>query len=602
MSQELYPRANHEDTPTPESVDAARDALKKAQDHLEQLNEELIKEGLSPEVAKKAEDKEVASLLEHISHEPTADDDSRAEVAQLAFTEINQQGLQPDTAMAVVDAINNGGQTDSITEAFQKAEESGVDTTSALEDIVTIVDQTRATSDLSERPAETETTSEREAIIESDPEYVKRLVSLCDWDYESDRPVINQDKLQKKIKNQEFFAGIEAVETVKHIDKCKDEELREIYYTTRFDCTEDIKQCDARIAKLEATLSSATSVDQKSKIQKIIEKQNTGREWLQAKHGTVDKSTAEREISKRIFDRSMQNNQADMMNAQKVLEKVINDRRELNRYPWTMPEASRISPENMRDIKYLYEMLIEHKSTEWDVGLIRVPGKSDEEKRFLKERGIIDNKRYGDEFAKSELRKAGIFFVNKVGDGEQPVLDGVIFDDEGRLSPGEHSMLTQSQFKRVYEYQQARGMGIGDLDPDDVVMDMIMADRVRGTRAYNIYSCERINKYGDASSLFVDGNGEPLYGAFGGVVDVDKNRLRITAIQANLINGNKKYPGTSEMHDKTAWDQRYMTAAEYVKYVYAPMPTKEQIFRALQVNGATEREKAWTGAPLSGEV
>lgn len=173
-------------------------------------------------------------------------------------------------------------------------------------------------------------------------------------------------------------------------------------------------------------------------------------------------------------------------------------------------------------------------------------------------------------------------------------LFGLSFD------PSRKALLTKEQFKEVYDYQQKYGYGIGDLDPDDVVMDMIAADSVRGTRRYNISGAERINKYGETSSLFVGNDGTPLPGSFGGSVVIEGKMYRLSVVQADLINGDKNYPGVSEMYDdiSVAWDQRYMTASQYVKHMYAPPPTSEDAFYAIKGGSPTIREMKWLGVDV----
>lgn len=152
----------------------------------------------------------------------------------------------------------------------------------------------------------------------------------------------------------------------------------------------------------------------------------------------------------------------------------------------------------------------------------------------------------------------------------------------------------------MYNFQQREGYGIGDLDPDDVVMDMIAADQVRNTRGYNLVGVERINKYGNTSSLFVDNEGDTLPESFGGCFEIDGKQYRLSSVQADLINGHRDFPGVSEMYQSScvAWDQRYMTASQYVRYIYSPLPTPKEAFHAIKEGSSTKRERDWLGTPL----
>ena len=289
------------------------------------------------------------------------------------------------------------------------------------------------------------------------------------------------------------------------------------------------------------------------------------------------------------------------LRAPEELERAVSDRIAADRYPWTMPGAEKVDPKKIENMLKYYRILIEHQafgdSTEDEV---RIPGLMPDEIASLEHRGVTPVRGHN-VFSREDLRRAGVFFVNTVGEGEQPIFGEVITDREGRFDPRKKAFLTEEEFKRVYNFQQREGYGIGDLDPDDVVMDMIAADQVRNTRGYNLVGVERISKYGNTSSLFVDNEGDTLPESFGGWFEIDEKQYRLSSVQTNLINGHRDFPGVSEMYQssRVAWDQRYMTASQYVRYIYSPLPTPKEAFHAIKGGSSTKRERDWLGTPLS---
>lgn len=281
------------------------------------------------------------------------------------------------------------------------------------------------------------------------------------------------------------------------------------------------------------------------------------------------------------------------------LQRAIQERIESNRYPWTMPNADRIPSRVMETMKELHEIMISRKGYDRSsihADEVRVSGVFDLAgvSIDIDVKPIFDNY-----YSRKQLMDSGLYFVNTVGEAEQKILDCTIENADGVMVDfGKRALLSEDELKTIYEYQQEHGYGIDGADPDDVVMDMIVADRIRTGRDHNLElgTVERIHKYGATSSPFLEMEGQALPGTFGGIVKLNGISHRLTSVQAVLINGDPRYPGLSEMpSSRTMHDQRYLTAGDYVKYIYIPPPTEEEAFSAIKQGGFTSRELGWTG-------
>ncbi len=297
-----------------------------------------------------------------------------------------------------------------------------------------------------------------------------------------------------------------------------------------------------------------------------------------------------------------------------ALEQRVQKRIEADRYPWTMPNIE-IPADTLEGIKTVHEiMTVAHNEPE-STDKFRIPIPMYNEGRYapddeilLQKSGISTHGR-GLDYTRGELQDAGVFFINRVGAGEQPILGVPIpdLDSEGGVfNVSERTFLTREEFEKVYEYQQEHGYGIGGLDASDVQLDMLVfavrPEQRRPTTHKDYGFGSRENKYGIARSPFVDSGVEISSGvepsveddAFGG----GHAERRINTMSLHIMNGHPDYPGLSEMFDPVTadHDQRYMSPGEYTRMYYHSLPNSEQVLRSMQTGIPTARERAWVGA------
>lgn len=300
---------------------------------------------------------------------------------------------------------------------------------------------------------------------------------------------------------------------------------------------------------------------------------------------------------------------AELSEQEKIaVEKIADDRIDADRFPWTMPKSE--LPKALIEIyKAYYDSLtrvVEPKPDDvFHVGPPMSGGGYDAaDLALFKEAGISSA---GINFKRKDLQAAGIFFVNRIGAGEQPILGVPIPDPEsegGFFNVQDRSFLTREEFDKVYTWQQANGYGVGEYDPVDVQLDMFMSlmhTRKRGNINMRGGSSGRESKYGEPHSPYVDLGFKVEFGVGGDAVDPDgafgRGHRRINTMSLHMINGHPDYPGTSEMFDDATSqpDQRYMTPGEFVKLLYQPLPTKEEALLAVTHNLQTWREREWVG-------
>lgn len=295
--------------------------------------------------------------------------------------------------------------------------------------------------------------------------------------------------------------------------------------------------------------------------------------------------------------------------AQSAVAEMINYRVEADRLPWTMPNSN--LPETvMEGVKLVHDKLTDYpEGLPTDIFKVAQPMKrfegeiySPDDVTLMKQGGIDIRNHGGPYYTREELQKAGVFFVNRVGGGEQPLF-GVPIPNPNK--PGEffdvqdRSFLTREEFDMVYKYQQENGYGLSPgQDAADVQMDMIMFATMPDGRKESVRKSygfgSRENKYGQTRSPFVDLGFEVTHGVEVSVLSPDSQR-RINTTTIHLANGHPDYPGVSEMfdNDAVAHDQSYMSVGEFTKDFYIPPTTTEQAFNSLKHKLPTKRESAW---------
>lgn len=387
-------------------------------------------------------------------------------------------------------------------------------------------------------------------------EYIRGVAELCVWDDERGKPVVDKTTIDKRKKSATWKAREEASLLVPVSEEYEGVEIIERYFedgevvkavlSELEDNSEKLLQTSKEIEELRGILSSANTDSQRRKIESIIAREEEYERILREHHGKINMVLARKRVAEVLEMRAHADIDGKALRAPEELERAVSDRIAADRYPWTMPGAEKVDPKKIENMLKYYRILIEHQafgdSTEDEV---RIPGLMPDEIASLEHRGVTPVRGHN-VFSREDLRRAGVFFVNTVGEGEQPIFGEVITDREGRFDPRKKAFLTEEEFKRVYNFQQREGYGIGDLDPDDVVMDMIAADQVRNTRGYNLVGVERINKYGNTSSLFVNNEGDTLPESFGGCFEIDGKQYRLSSVQTDLINGHRDFPGVSD--------------------------------------------------------
>lgn len=292
---------------------------------------------------------------------------------------------------------------------------------------------------------------------------------------------------------------------------------------------------------------------------------------------------------------------------EKLVAQAIKDRIEADLLPWTMPRAEK-APQLVTFAKAAMEYLTLEKSIEAHPSdIFSIPigmGKQEHASAdidILAKAGVHIGLRG---ISRGDLQKAGVFFINRVGEGEQPIFGIPIEDDQGTFNVQERALLTKAEFERVYRFQQEQGMGVGDLDAADVQVDMVMSLATQGRKDHNGINTQaghgRENKFSAMRSPFVDSEFIVPSGMNGVMFENNTQAFqggsrRMNTLVIHLMNAHPDYPAVSEMADmKTAeWDQKYISPAEYVKSIYCPPTTEKEAFDAIQNNIPTRRERVW---------
>jgi hypothetical protein len=292
---------------------------------------------------------------------------------------------------------------------------------------------------------------------------------------------------------------------------------------------------------------------------------------------------------------------------QELLERQINERIEADKLPWTMPN-SHIPQEVLDTLKIIYEGTIAQESEPLPEDVFRIPPPmkrfedtpyAPQDEVLLATAGLAG--RDGMEFTRGELQRAGVFFINRVGGGEQPIFGVPV---PGLEDLPDRTFLTREEFEMVYAYQQEHGYGIGDSDPADVQTDMMvyiaMANgRGAGVRKGSGIGNAREKKYGQTRSPFVDQGYRITESIETYVHAPGKGGQRMNTMTMHLANGHPEYPGVSEMfdEDKVAHDQKYMSTGEFIHNYYQPLPTAEDVLLSMKYGLPTKRELVWVGSP-----
>ena len=301
-----------------------------------------------------------------------------------------------------------------------------------------------------------------------------------------------------------------------------------------------------------------------------------------------------------------------------ALQEQIEARLHADELPWTMPDAQ-IPADMMDGIRVTYESMFTQESILSDSDQIKVapPMENFEratqytpEDEALLATGGIDLSSRGsgvqpNHFTRGELKAANVFFVNRLGAGEQAIFGIPIPDAQsegGIFNVQDRSFLTEEEFKKVYDYQQANGYGLDGKSPRDVQTDMMMyairpESRSAVTPLKGSGFSTRENKYNDARSPFVDSGFSLKHGVETYAPMPDGTKQRINTMTIHMV-GHEKYPGISEMFDPATVDhgQMYMSAGEFIRNFYVPPPTEEEALLAMQSNGGrTARERSWVG-------
>lgn len=559
------------------------------------LEKGYIEQGMSPDEARGAADETVADMLN------TVFDGSEEGLPGALFTgvvEVGMPGGQPKTAEAVNEVCADDLELCKAT--LEEAELGGV----SVEEVTRELDAAEKGRRSDSGRCGGEIAKETYKGWSERLEYLQDVAKMCVWDDEQSRPVIDQKVLDNRRERAAWQASQEAALLVREPEKCEDQEIVEAINSSLVDNTDKINRIKQQIADLRERLDIASADGQKQRLARAIAAAEKRQQVLAENNGTIDTVLAQKQVTEILEGRAYADIDDRALRAPEELERAVSERIDADKYPWTMPGAESVDPDKMENMRAYYKTLVDHQFPEANSKHeVRIAGLSymPDDRAFLERNSIMPIEGEGyNVFSREDLRRAGVFFINTVGEGEQPIFGKVITDREGQFNPGEKTFLTKEEFERVYNYQQRADYGIGDLDPDDVVMDMIAADQVRNTRRYNLVSVERINKNGTTSSLFVDADGGGLPGSFGGFFEIGGKQYRLTSVQANLINGHGDYPGVSEMYHPNfvVWDQRYMTASQYVKDIYSPPPTPREVFYSIKSGTSTRRERDWIGAPL----
>lgn len=298
-----------------------------------------------------------------------------------------------------------------------------------------------------------------------------------------------------------------------------------------------------------------------------------------------------------------------------LLERAIDDRIAANKYPWTL-EATTI-PDNIRASMKAWHEIITTKGEEpakddvFHVPFTNTNARAPEDSILLENSSISGDKT---DLSREELTKAGVFFINRVGDGEQPIFGAPIEDEQGVFNVQERSFLTRDELERVYRYQKAHGFGVGnEHDVADVQTDIITMALQPGYSRHGAIMAPgagRENKYRTMRSPFVESGFTVANSKFGVIVyDTDGSifgeidpgsseprptQRRINTLSVHLMGAHPDFPGLSEMPGEDSdWDQKYMSPGEFVEKLYIPPSNKRQIFDCIKNNFKTRREREW---------
>jgi hypothetical protein len=228
-----------------------------------------------------------------------------------------------------------------------------------------------------------------------------------------------------------------------------------------------------------------------------------------------------------------------------------------------------------------------------------------EDARLLAAAGI-DLQQTDMHFTRAELKQANVFFVNRVGGGEQPIFGVPIPDpgsEDGLFHVEDRSFLTRAEFEKVYDYQQQQGDGIGDRDPLDVQTDMLLFTLRPETRRTDVPTRKTIgsgreNKYSLMRSPFVDSGFFVKISTETDLYQEESGMTRLNSLNIHLVHAHPEFPGVSETYDKrnVADDQKYMSAGTFVAEYYMPPPTAQEALESMRHQLPTARERAWVSA------
>lgn len=313
-----------------------------------------------------------------------------------------------------------------------------------------------------------------------------------------------------------------------------------------------------------------------------------------------------------------------------ALERVVQDRIEANRFPWTMPG---IDEERAAELRSNFETMFGSSvklfeplpDDTFSINVLRNVGcYADEDKALV---GADKMNRYTNTFTRQELVDAGVFFVNSVGDGEQPIFGEPIPDTtqpDGFFHPERRVFLTREELDKVYAYQMQKldhaGINIGEVDIPQLQLELMMLARTgklpagSNARVLRLGGRERDPKGDAVRSPFVSSGHKALISTGATICNGDganlSDYLRFNTTSLALLNGHPDYPGLSEMRmTNPAWkpeyvglrllnsashDQRYANLQELLQSGWLPsMPTREETLHAIRTGGQTQREIFW---------
>lgn len=304
---------------------------------------------------------------------------------------------------------------------------------------------------------------------------------------------------------------------------------------------------------------------------------------------------------------------------------AIQRRIDSDEFPWTMPGVVD-DFEKCEHIKQLFENILgeprdDHGNRCFDpkpddvfnvYPLLGLGGFSEEDQALVGKQDGLHQRG----FTRQELKDAGVFFVNSIGDGEQPVFGVPIPDDtqeDGLFHAEKRAFLTEDEFKKIYEYQikmlAESGIDLDTLDIPDIQRSLIMVCQgkpnsesvqviKRGSRERGADGDKLRSPYVDSGFYVGQGVGVLLFFDDGsGNGTGYHGRINTTSIV--LLNGHPNYPGVSEMSstDRVAWDQLYIGLIKILKEgILAPKPTSQEALAAITSGGTTRREECWQGA------